>query len=83
VNSQDPRKRRSDPPPLGQVGRRPPQPAVPLLSGVMWIVVGIVIIVAFTAGWKYVAGIVCIGIGILFLRGGLVALARRDRPRGT
>jgi hypothetical protein len=54
-------------------------PAVPILSGVMWIVVGIVIIVGFTAAWKFAVGIVCIGVGLLFLRGGLAAYVRQHR----
>jgi hypothetical protein len=52
---------------------------VPLLSGAMWVVVGIFILVSFSAGWKYVVGAVCIGVGLLFLRGGLVAYLRQHR----
>jgi len=66
-----------------QVGRRPPQPLVPIVSGVMWIVVGIVVLVRFTAGWRYVVGIVAIGIGLLFLRGGAAALARQAERRSS
>jgi hypothetical protein len=50
-----------------------------MLAGVMWIVVGVVMLVAFTASWKWVAGIVCIGVGLLFLRGGLAAYVRQSR----
>jgi hypothetical protein len=70
---------RVDPNQPGQVGRRPPAPAVPLLSGAMWIVVGIVMLFAFTASWKWIVGIVCIGVGLLFLRGGLAAYLRQHR----
>jgi hypothetical protein len=62
----------------GQVGRRPPNPVVPLLTGVMWIIVGVVIVVWFDAGWRFVVGFVCIGVGGLFVRGGLAALIRRS-----
>ena len=49
----------------------------------MWVVVGIVVLVAFDATWKYVVGLVAIGVGVLFLRGGLTAVVRQDerRPR--
>lgn len=70
-------------PPLpGPVGRRPPQPLVPLATGLMWIIVGVVILIWLTASWKYVAGIVAIGIGVLFARGGLAALIRQSNRRG-
>ncbi|HKA03804.1 MAG TPA: hypothetical protein VKD67_05725 [Acidimicrobiales bacterium] len=70
---------RVDPDRPGQVGRRPPLPAVPIMSGLMWVVVGVVILVAFTASWKWIVGIVCIGVGLLFLRGGLAAYLRQHR----
>jgi hypothetical protein len=63
----------------GQVGRRPPNPFVPMLAGIMWIVVGIIVLTTFTAGWRFVVGAVSIGVGLLFVRGALTALARRDR----
>jgi hypothetical protein len=52
---------------------------VPLITGVMWITVGVVIFATFTAGWKYLVGGVCIGVGGLFVRGGLAAIVRRGR----
>ena len=64
---------------LPQIGRRPPNPSVPMLSGLMWVVVGVVILVAFRASWHVVVGIVCIGIGALFVRGGVVAARRQTR----
>jgi hypothetical protein len=70
---------RVDPNQPGQVGRRPPVPGVPIMTGLMWIIVGVVILVWFTAGWKWAVGIVCIGVGLLFLRGGLVAYVRQRR----
>jgi len=54
-------------------------PAVPVLTGLMWVCVGVVIMVWFTAGWKWIVGSVCVGIGLLFLRGGLAAYVRQHR----
>jgi hypothetical protein len=45
----------------------------------MWVGVGVVILVALTANWKWVIGVVCIGVGLLFLRGGLTAYLRQRR----
>jgi hypothetical protein len=47
----------------------------------MWIIVGVVILIWLTASWKYVVGIVAIGIGVLFARGGLAALVRQAARR--
>jgi len=52
---------------------------VPLASGLMWIVIGIVMMVTFSASWRFVVGAVCIGIGALFVRGGLAAYVRQSR----
>jgi hypothetical protein len=64
---------------IGQVGRRPGSPSMPLIIGVMWVAVGVVILVTFTASWRFIVGIVCIGVGGLFIRGGLAAIVRRSR----
>jgi hypothetical protein len=50
-----------------------------MVTGVMWIVVGIVMMATFTASWKFVVGAVCIGIGGLFLRGGLASFIRQNK----
>ena len=50
-----------------------------MLAGIMWIVVGIIVLTTFTAGWRFVVGAVSIGVGLLFVRGALTAFARRDR----
>lgn len=44
----------------------------------VWIVIGIVMFVALDASWKYVPGIVSIGIGLLFLRGAAATVVRRQ-----
>jgi hypothetical protein len=49
----------------------------------MWIIVGIVALATFKASWKYVVGIFAIGVGLLFLRGGVVALVRQDDKRSS
>jgi hypothetical protein len=49
----------------------------------MWVIVGVAILVGFHAGWKWAVGLVCIGIGLLFMRGGLVAVVRRDHHRNS
>jgi len=61
------------------VGRRPSSPAFLLLLGVVWIVCGIVALIALSASWKLIPAIVFIGIGALFLRGAATAVVRRNR----
>jgi hypothetical protein len=62
---------------IGQPGRRPPNPGLLLVVALMWITAGVWALVALTAGWKLVPGIVFIGIGLLYLRGAAVTVARR------
>jgi hypothetical protein len=64
-----------------QVGRRPSRPGFLALVGIMWIAVGIVEFVALHASWRFVPGIVFVGIGILFLRGAATAAARHEDRR--
>ena len=80
-----PRSKRSHPVPLtaSQVGRRPPRPVIPVITGLMWIAVGIVALATFTSSWKVIVGVVAIGIGALFLRGGIVAFARQGARRSS
>ena len=79
TGKQRPFGQRVDPVTPGQVGRRPPNPMVPIVSGVMWIVIGVIMMTSFTASWRYVVGAVCIGVGLLFVRGGLAAFIRQSR----
>ena len=62
-----------------QVGRRPSNPSFLALIGLVWIACGIIALVNLSAGWRIIPGIVFIGIGVFFLRGALVTMARRDR----
>ena len=69
-------------PPVGdltpQVGRRPSPPALLFVVSLSWIATGIVALVALTASWKLIPGIVFIGIGLMYLRGALTTVARRS-----
>jgi hypothetical protein len=48
-----------------------------LVVAVMWIAAGVWALVALTASWKLVPGIVFIGLGLLYLRGAAATVARR------
>lgn len=63
-----------------QVGRQPSSPGLLVGIAAVWIVVGVVIMLTFSAGWRFVPGIVAIGIGLLFLRGAAATVVRRQRP---
>jgi hypothetical protein len=65
--------------PLPQIGRRPPNPVFVLVVAAVWLGCGAFALVGLRASWRLIPGIVFIGIGVLFARGGIVALARRDR----
>ena len=60
-----------------QPGRRPTSPGLLLAVALLWIGAGTIDLVALTASWKLVPGIVFIGIGLLYLRGAAATVARR------
>jgi hypothetical protein len=62
-----------------QVGRRPSSPSLLFAIAAMWIVVGVVALVALSVSWKLIPGVVFIGIGLLYLRGALTTMVRRDK----
>jgi hypothetical protein len=62
-----------------EIGRRPSSPAFLVLVAIMWIGVGVIAITSLNASWRLVPGIVCIGVGLLFLRGAGATVLRRDR----
>lgn len=67
--------------PLPQVGKRPSPPGFLLAIGLFWIAASIVMVFALHSSWKLVPVVVGLGVGMLYLRGGLTALARRaERP---
>jgi hypothetical protein len=45
----------------------------------MWIAIGIIMMITFSASWRYVVGAVCVGIGVLFVRGALAAYLRQSK----
>jgi hypothetical protein len=47
-----------------------------------WIACGVVALVALDASWKFVPGIVFIGIGLFFLRGAAATVARHSERDG-
>ena len=63
---------------VGQPGRHPSRPGFLLLVALLWIVVGVVVLTSLDASWKFIPGVVSIGIGLLFLRGALATIARRS-----
>jgi hypothetical protein len=74
--SRKPKKQaREEPPP--QVGKRPSPPALLFAISAMWIVVGVILLVSLSASWKFIPGIVCIGLGLMYLRGAVITVARR------
>ncbi len=75
-----PRKRTGPPKPedlTPQVGRRPSPPVFLFVIALSWVLAGIVALVALSASWKLVPGIVFIGIGLMYLRAAITTLARR------
>jgi hypothetical protein len=62
-----------------QVGRRPSNPAFLLLIGIMWVAAGIVALTSLSAVWKFVPGILFIGVGLFFIRGAGATVLRRGR----
>jgi hypothetical protein len=74
--------RRSVPPdsPV-QVGRQPSNPAFLLLVGALWVAVGVIIMVVGSFSWRFIVGIVAVGIGLFFVRGAGATVVRRERRR--
>jgi hypothetical protein len=75
------RRKRPAPKPRGdgtpQVGRHPSPPLLLFAIAAMWILVGVIALVALSATWRLIPGIVFIGLGLLYLRGALTTVARR------
>jgi hypothetical protein len=65
-------------PPTPQVGRRPSSPFFLFAVAGMWIIVGVVIWMTFSATWKLVPAVVSIGVGLLFLRGAVTTVNRHE-----
>jgi hypothetical protein len=64
-----------------QVGRQPSNPLFLLIVGLLWIAVGVIIMVAASFSWRFILGIVAIGIGLFFIRGAGSTVVRREQRR--
>jgi len=51
-------------------------------TGIAWIVCGVVALTTLTATWKFIPAIFFIGVGLLWMRGAAVTLARHERGTG-
>lgn len=51
------------------------------MIGLLWIAAGVIELIALQASWRFVPGIVFIGIGLFFLRGAIFTVARREDRR--
>lgn len=54
-----------------------------MVVGVMWLAVGLVILLTLRAPWRFIPGIVSLGIGLMFLRGGAATVLRREHRRSS
>ena len=77
-------KRPGDRPPedLPQVGKRPSSPFTLAATGLVWIACGVIALTALHASWKFIPAIFFIGVGLLWMRGAAVTLARHERGTG-
>ena len=67
--------------PLGQVGKRPSNPAMLLLLGVMWIGGGVVAFIDLHASWRLIPSIAFTGVGLLYLRAAGTTFLRQEGRR--
>jgi hypothetical protein len=75
-------RRKNQPEHLPQVGKRPSSPLMLAATGIVWIVCGVIALTTFKATWKFIPAIVFIGVGLLWMRGAAVTLARHERGTG-
>jgi hypothetical protein len=68
--------------PTPQIGKRPSRPGLLFLIAAMWIACGVVAILVLKASWKFIPGVVFIGIGLFYLRGTLGTIARHEERLG-
>jgi hypothetical protein len=47
----------------------------------MWLAVGVVVVATVSTSWKLIPAVVSFGIGLMFLRGAVTTMARRERRR--
>jgi hypothetical protein len=70
-----------NPEPAVRVGRRPSSSGFLAFVSVMWLAVGVILFLTLSTGWRLIPAIVAFGIGLLFLRGAVSSVLRRERPR--
>ena len=75
-------KRASQPAALPRPGRRPTHPGLLAAVSACWLAAGIVELVVLEASWRFVPGIVFLGLGLLYLRAAALSVLRRNRPSG-
>ncbi|MGO9872661.1 MAG: hypothetical protein ACLPVY_02580 [Acidimicrobiia bacterium] len=68
---------------LPQVGKRPSSPLMLAVTGVVWIVCGVIALTELHASWKFIPAIFFIGVGLLWVRGAAATAARHERGSGT
>ncbi len=61
------------------IGRRPSSPGFLVVVAIMWLAVGIILFLTLSTGWRLIPAIVAFGIGLLFLRGSVSTVLRRER----
>ena len=64
------------------VGKRPSNPAVLALVGMIWLAAAVGAYVGLRTSWKLIVIVVFAGIGLLYLRGAAGAYLRRGENRG-
>jgi hypothetical protein len=52
------------------------------VTGLVWIACGVIALTQLTASWKFIPAIFFVGVGLLWVRGAAVTLARHERPSG-
>jgi len=64
-----------------RIGRRPSNAGFLALVAAMWLAVGVVVVATVSTSWKLIPAVVSFGIGLMFLRGAVTTMARRERRR--
>jgi hypothetical protein len=75
------RRRPLDPETPVNVGRRPSSLGFLVFVAVMWLAVGLILFLTLSTSWRLIPAIVAFGIGLLFLRGAVSTLLRRERRK--
>jgi len=49
----------------------------------MWLAVGVVVVMTLSTTWKLIPAVISFGIGLMFLRGAVTTVLRRERRRSA